>query len=366
MRRELSIAILGTRGIPNRYGGFEACAEELGIRLEKRGHTVSVYCEATHPVKDRSWEGINRIMMRYPGQHSGTLGQFFYDLACNLDSRKRNFDIILHLGYTSDSIWYPLWSRKSRHLVNMDGMEWKRSKYNLPTRKFLKAAEKMATKRASALIADNQGIADYLKDKYTRPMALIPYGAEIPTDIDPQEIKKFGMKVGQYDLIVARTEPENHIETAIKAKIATNDDIPLLIISNKNTYWEQLKKTYGLDMKIVFHGPEYDKSSLHALRKHARYYIHGDSVGGTNPSLLEAMACSCNILAHNNPFNHAVTGDQALYFNNETELIQLLGKHPADELVTWRKKNIQKIRDIYNWELITDAYEQIFISTLHH
>ena len=305
-------------------------------------------------------------MMRYPGQHLATFGQIIYDLLCNLDSRKRGFDIILHLGYTSDSIWYHFWNPKSKHLVNMDGLEWRRSKYNRLTRRFLKTAEKMATLRASTLIADNHGIADHLKEKYAPPVAFIPYGAEIPAENNLNETGKAWLTSGQYDLVIARAEPENQIETIIKASIAAGNNIPLLIISNENNYLKSLRKKYSREKDIHFNGPEYEKKVINSIRSHARYYIHGHSVGGTNPSLLEAMACSGIIIAHDNPFNRSVTGDQAYYFNNESELIQLLDKHPADELVTWKEKNIQKIRDIYNWELITDAYEQIFINTHHH
>ena len=146
---KLSIAILGTRGIPNRYGGFEACAEQLALGLTRLGHQVVVYCVHDHPVKDESWNDVHRILKHNPEKMLGSFGQFIYDLRCNLDSRKRDFDLILHLGYTSDSIWNKFWPGKSIHLVNMDGMEWQREKYGNLTKRFLKWAERLATLRAN-------------------------------------------------------------------------------------------------------------------------------------------------------------------------------------------------------------------------
>src|SRR5210317_2047077 len=161
--KTLSIAILGTRGVPNRYGGFEACAEKLGLYLVSAGHEVSIYCGNDHPVKEADWQGIKRIMIRNPENRWGSFGQFIYDLYCNLHSRKQDFDIVLHLGYTSDSIWHFLWTKKSIHVVNMDGLEWKRQKYGRLTKRFLRYAENLAGKHANILVADNQEIERLLK-----------------------------------------------------------------------------------------------------------------------------------------------------------------------------------------------------------
>lgn len=359
-KQKMSIAILGTRGIPNRYGGFEACAEELGLRLAERGHQVSVYCVHDHPVQDTDWNGISRVLIHNPENKFGTAGQFVYDLNCNKHTIKENFDIVLHLGYTSDSIWQKRWAQNSIHIVNMDGQEWQRQKYNKITRRFLKYAEKLATRRAKALVADSPVIKEYLQQQYENPVYEIAYGAEIPADFSPKMLEQYHVKENKYDMILARMEPENNIGPAIKAKINCGDDIPLLIVGNNNKYSEHLQQKYGSNKMIRFCGPIYDKEHINSLRHYSRYYIHGHSVGGTNPSLLEAMACSATIVAHGNPFNKAVLNENGYYFQDEFELADILSEHMVPEIVKWKEENLKKIRNIYNWDLIADAYENLF------
>jgi glycosyltransferase involved in cell wall biosynthesis len=358
MNRVLSIGIIGTRGIPNRYGGFEACAEQIGKRLVKMGHEVTVYCGKDHPVKDKQWEGIKRILTTNPEVKLGSFGQFLYDLYCNMDSRKRGFDAILHLGYTSDSIWYRLWSKRSRHLVNMDGLEWQRQKYHPWVRMFLRKAEKMAVKRADCLIADNPAIETYLRKKYNSDIRMIPYGAEIPDGIS-QSLIPSGLEEGGYDLIVARMEPENNIQTAIEAKISSKNKLPLLIIGNENKYSKYLQKKYHNQDHILFHEAVYDAQKLNSIRRFARYYIHGHSAGGTNPSLLEAMACECNIIANDNPFNRAVLGKRAMFFSGASDLDQYFRKQTPVAFSEWRKENLQRIKKVYNWDIVSKSYEQV-------
>ena len=135
--RRLKIGILGTRGIPNHYGGFEQFAEYLSLGLVQRGHDVYVYNSANHPYQNAEWNDVQIIHCKDPESKLGTFGQFFYDLNCINDARKRNFDILLHLGYTSDSVWHRRWPKNTINMMNMDGLEWMRSKYNKPTKWFL-------------------------------------------------------------------------------------------------------------------------------------------------------------------------------------------------------------------------------------
>jgi hypothetical protein len=174
----MHIAILGTRGIPNNYGGFEQCAEYLAVGLVKRGFDVSVYNSHNHPCQNKEWNGVNLIHCFNPENKIGTAGQFIYDLNCILDARKRNFDIILQLGYTSSSVWGPLLP-KTIVTTNMDGFEWKRSKYSILVKVFLKYAEKLAIKYSKYWIADSLKMQDYLRQKYKISPVYIPYGADI-------------------------------------------------------------------------------------------------------------------------------------------------------------------------------------------
>ena len=175
----MKVAILGTRGIPNYHGGFEQFAEYFSVFLARNGYEVYVYNSHNHPFKENKFKGVNIIHCNDPEDKIGTVGQFLYDLNCILDSRKRNFDIILQLGYTSNSIWHWLLPKKSLIVTNMDGLEWKRSKYSKPVQKFLKYAEKLAVKSSDYLISDSIGIQDYLKEKYKVNSEYIAYGAEV-------------------------------------------------------------------------------------------------------------------------------------------------------------------------------------------
>src|ERR1044071_3148961 len=164
----MKIGILGTRGIPNAYGGFEQFAQYLSQGLVKRKHEVYVYNSSNHYYKEKTWNGVNIIHCKDLENKMGTAGQFIYDYNCFIDARKRNYDILLQLGYTSSSIWFRLWPKKSINVINMDGLEWKRSKYGKLTRKFLQAAERWAARKGDILIADSIGIQEYLQQKYKR------------------------------------------------------------------------------------------------------------------------------------------------------------------------------------------------------
>jgi glycosyltransferase involved in cell wall biosynthesis len=362
---KLSIAILGSRGIPNRYGGYEKCAQELGVRLVEKGHEVTVYCGSDHPVQDKIWHGIRREMIMNPEKRMGTAGQFIYDLNCNLDSRRKNFDIVLHLGYTSDSIWFWLWSKKSIHLVNMDGQEWKRSKFNPGVQRFLKYAEKLATKKSKYLIADSHPIENYLAEKYKNPIRYIAYGADIPHSVSSTITEAFGLESKKYDLMIARMEPENNVELAIEAKLISKDNIPLVIIGNSNEYKNRLSEKYREKQQIKFMDALYDPEKVKSLRYHSRYYIHGHSVGGTNPSLLEAMACSCVIFAHQNPFNKVVLGNDALFFNTKKTLADAFQTPISAVYQMWVSNNLEKIKHDYNWNIITEQYERLFLDAIN-
>jgi glycosyltransferase involved in cell wall biosynthesis len=359
-KKSLSVAILGSRGIPNRYGGFEAFAEELSVRLAARGHDVLVYTVGEHPVKDESWNGVKRVLVSNPEANLGTFGQFIYDLRCNLHSRRVKPGIILHLGYTSDSVWYWLWPKSSVHMVNMDGQEWNRSKYSRPVRAFLRIAERMATLRSKWLVADNGEMEKYLGGKFKVPVRYIAYGAKVPTAFSQGIPGEWDLVPGAYDLVVARMEPENNIETAILAKIKSGSSVPLVIIGNQNKYKSILQEKYGQLEMIRFLDAVYNEEKLNSLRHFSRIYVHGHSVGGTNPSLLEAMACSCRIVAHGNPFNRFVLGHEAKYFSSVTELADHFHESKPGDYEKMIATNLDKVRREYNWDAITDAYEKLF------
>ncbi|HTJ13232.1 MAG TPA: DUF1972 domain-containing protein [Dinghuibacter sp.] len=363
---ELNIGILGTRGIPNHYGGFEQVASYLSRGLVEKGHTVSVYCPHDHPYKEPTWEGVNLIRRYNP---PGTTGQFVYDLECLLDARRRRFDVLLLLGYTSSSVWGRLYPKGPVIINNMDGLEWKRAKYSRPVRAFLKYAESLAVKYAGHYIADSLPVRDYLQWQYGIRSRYIPYGAEIFTNKDEAYLWKWGLTPGSYSLVMARMEPENNIHLVLQgfsqskfAGSATDGRAghKLLVVGDtSNAYGKHLVHKYGETPGVIFAGSVFDQAALHSLKTYARFYFHGHSVGGTNPSLLEAMASRALVAAHDNPFNKAILGRDAFYFSDPAGVARILERLPSvlieDEMV---ENNLRKVRTSYNWEKVIDEYEQ--------
>ncbi len=367
MAKSLSIGILGTRGIPNQYGGFEQCAEYLALGLVQKGHKVWVYNSANHEYKEAEWQGVNIIHCTDPEPKLGTFGQFIYDKNCIEDARKRQFDILLQLGYTSNSIWFFRWPKRPINVVNMDGLEWKRSKYNKWVRTFLKYAEKLAAVHADALVADSTGIQHYLLQTYRKQSYFIPYGADVFSNPDVNCLAKYKLLPFQYTMLMARMEPENNIEMIIRGYIESGSKVPLLVVGKtENSFGTFLKNEFSDFKQIVFLGGIYNKEIINNLRYYSWLYFHGHSVGGTNPSLLEAMACNSLILAHDNVFNKSVLENDAFYFSNKDQLAEQISQlQPKENYVQLLQNNVQKIQQKYNWQTIVDAYENVFVETLN-
>ena len=362
----MKIGLIGTRGIPNQYGGFEQMAQYLSQGLAAKNHEVFVYNPHTHLYKAKIWNGVNIVHCYDPEHRIGTAGQFIYDLKCINDARSRNFDILLHFGYTSDSIWHRRWPKKSTiNIVNMDGLEWKREKYSRPVKKFLKWGESLAAKNATVLIADSPGIQQYLSGSYGITSFYIPYGAMVFDEPDPEVLNKFKLLPNRYFLMIARMEPENNIEMVINGYLTSSSKYPLMIIGNtSNNFGNKMKKKYSAS-NIIFPGAIYDPVINNNLRYHAALYFHGHSVGGTNPSLLEAMACQSNIAAHNNIFNQYVLSDDADYFSSATDIVAIMNSPENIPVINRRKENnLKKIKITYNWPKIINSYEELMLNSL--
>ena len=355
----MKIAILGTRGIPNYYGGFEQISGYLSVGLVQKGHSVTVYNSHNHPYQQNEWNGVNIIHCSDPEFLIGTAGQFIYDFNCLKNARTKDFDIILCMGYTSISVWGWFYPGKSLIISNMDGLEWKRTKFSKPVRRFLIYAEKLAVKYSNFYIADSIPIQTYLEEKYSITTEYIPYGAEMYTNEDEELLKEFSVSKQNYFLLIARMEPENNIETILNGFHNTESKKKILIIGNlKGSYDRRLVHKFSNDSRIQFIGALYDSRKLHTLRMFSYMYFHGHSVGGTNPSLLEAMASRALIVAHDNPFNKAILGNDAYYFLTAGDLKQIIETtHKSEKEEKMIYNNFQKIKDNYSWQEIIDHYD---------
>jgi glycosyltransferase involved in cell wall biosynthesis len=368
----MKIAFISTRGIPNNYGGFEQFAEYISVGLVKRGHEVTVYSPHYHPYQEKEYKGV-RIKHIYSPEKwmGGSVGSFFYDYACLKDAlKKEDFDIIYEAGYTSIIPAYIRFNVKNIKrpifTTNMDGLEYKRTKFNKWVQKFVFWEERMAVKHSHYLIADNMGIKDYYKEKYGKESKFLAYGANIYDNYNEDYLKESGLTKDSYLLLIARLEPENNIFMAIEGYIASNlyGKMPLIIVGKTNTpYGKYLVDHYSRYEHVRFVGGIYDFDKLNSVRHFSYAYFHGHSVGGTNPSLLEAMASDCFILSHDNIFNRSVLGDNAIYYKSTDEAMQLL--NGLEDLVTAHKKdytqkNLEVIRTQYSWEKLVDEHEKYF------
>lgn len=327
-------------------------------------HEVLVYNSHQHPYKKKEYKGVKIIHKYDPESKIGTAGQFIYDLNCILDARKRNFDVVLQLGYTSSSVWGWLLPSKPIIITNMDGLEWKRSKYRKEVRQFLKHAESWAVKTSDHLIADSRGIQDYLKNTYSQDSTYIPYGANLFETPNPKVLEGYNLEPYKYNMLIARLEPENNIETILDAIRRDPDKNLFLVVGKHDTrYGSHLKKRYALSDHIKFLGGIYDLDHLNNLRHYSNLYFHGHSVGGTNPSLLEAMASDALIMAHKNIFNESILGDCAYYFTAPGDILPKL-KLVKEDYTAWICSNRDKIRDYYNWPIINEQYENTIMTCL--
>lgn len=350
----MKIGLLGTRGIPNRYGGFEEFAEQVCKYWADGGHDVFVYCEVNTNNEVFEYNNVEQVFIRTSSLPM--LSQVIYDYRCTKHALQSNLDIIYHAGYATSVLGNLCFKNKfeGRLIYNMDGLEWKRSKFNRITRWLTKKLEKTAAISGAELVADNKGIQDYLKTEYGVQSTLIEYGA----DVVDLKAKHFEDYPKSFDLVVARFEPENHIEDIVTAYERVTF-ASLVLVANTNTkLYKKLSDRIEKSQNIYFKGAIYDKEELAYLKANCRYYIHGHSVGGTNPSLLEALAGGCNILFHDNDFNRDVVGLHGHPWSNQSDLEELINSHILRSTTVTSQKQYCKNR--FNWKRIAQDHIDLF------
>ncbi len=362
----MKIAILGTRGIPARYGGFETFAEKLAVGLTELGHQVTVFCEGGKSSKPATFQGVE---LRYCSSPAlGPLQTILYDVKCLWASRQ-GFDIIYMLGYgAAPFCMIPrLWGTKV--WINPDGLEWARAKWGSVARLYFRLMEWATVRVANRVIADSKAIAESLAGRHGELQActVIEYGCEViesPPAIDL--LSQWNVDSGTYYLVVCRLEPENHVLEILQAFQRSRSSKELIIVGNHlspSPYAAQLRAVK--DPRIRMIGSVYAELLLTSLRYHSFAYIHGHSVGGTNPSLLEAMGCGNLIFAHDNPFNRETLGACGRYFVSASELTQAIddSEGGADGLSHLKEDARQRARDRFQWKDIVSRYESLLTSS---
>ncbi|AFI84269.1 DUF1972 domain-containing protein [Methylophaga nitratireducenticrescens] len=358
-----SVAILGIRGLPAAHGGFETFVEYLVPVLVKNGWKVTVYCQhiGTGPIFTSKYKGVE--LVHIPVKNDTPWSTIIFDWKATRHAC-RSQSLLLTLGYNTGFLAIYCRIKKVYNVINMDGIEWKRGKWSLPIRIWFYLNERIACLMGDHLIADHPEIKKHLQTRVSvDKITMIPYGAESVETAKPEKLKPFGLQTNNYAVVIARLEPENSILEIVQAFSQKPRDYDLVILGNifpeQNDYHGRIKR--ASNDRVKFLGAIYDPEVVQSLRYYSRVYIHGHTVGGTNPSLVEALGAGCCILAHENAFNRWVTQEQVLYFNNIKDCSDKLDLiFRDDELNTMLKLSSRQVfHKMFEWLPILKQYEKL-------
>ncbi|WP_332689562.1 DUF1972 domain-containing protein [Devosia sp.] len=332
-----TVNILGIRGVPAAHGGFETFAAQLAPYLRDKGWAVNVYCQI-EPDSDGAladdfeddWNGICRI--HFGSKATSSKGTVVFDWRCVRDAMRRP-GVNLVLGYNTAIFSLLLRASGKRVVMNMDGVEWKRAKWSLPVKSWFYLNEFVGSHVANVPVADHPEIAQHLRRHGCYRAEVIPYGAERVDAAEPDAITAMGLTPGGYLVSIARIEPENSILEIVSAFSRQKRGLKLVVLGNfkaDNAYHQAVQAAASAD--VMFPGAIYEKETVAALRFHALAYMHGHQVGGTNPSLVEALAAQNAVIAHDNRFNRWVAGEGQFYFSDEDQLAGIVERLDRGEL----------------------------------
>ncbi|MGB3298904.1 MAG: DUF1972 domain-containing protein [Phormidesmis sp.] len=362
------LSILGCRGIPGSHGGFETFAQRLSLYLVNHGWEVTVYCEDYEgkKISETHWQSVRLIHI--PISKPSAAATILFDWKSTIHAAKEG-NLILTLGYNTALFcaWYRL--KGMTNLINMDGLEWQRQKWNAPQKVWLYINERLGGWLGNHLIADHPEIANHLATRVSRhKITMIPYGAQHVSQADASLLKPYGITPGQFSIVIARPEPENHILEIVLAFSEKHRGSKLVVLGNyyPDTNHYHAKVLKAASDEVVFPGGIYDCSTVEALRYYAMLYVHGHSVGGTNPSLVEAMGASASILAHKNAFNRWVAGSGAHYFINEFDCADEFDRLLADASERRRMKaaSIERFQAGFSAEAECRSYQTLLEQAL--
>ncbi|MEN3748063.1 DUF1972 domain-containing protein [Sphingomonas sp. HF-S3] len=359
---EKHLVILGIRGVPAAHGGFESFAERLVPWMVQAGWRVTVYCQGSDTGKryEDSWEGCRRVHI--PVKTEGSLGTIEFDIKSTIAAVKEN-GVLLTLGYNTGFLSGYARLRGKLNLINMDGIEWRRAKYSKIQQIYLWINERIAAASGNVLIADHPEIARH-HSTHAAPakISMIPYGSDRIETADEDLLARFGIERDKFFTVIARPEPENSILEIVRAFSRRRRGAKLVVLGNfsKEHSYQNTVISAASD-EVIFPGAIYDKPTLHALRLFSTAYVHGHQVGGTNPSLVEALGAGNAVIAHDNLFNRWVAGDAGLFFSSEDECEAQIGAlldSPSlrDRL---RASAYQRWEAEFTWPKVLAEYERV-------
>ncbi|MGF7237753.1 MAG: glycosyltransferase, partial [Frankia sp.] len=355
----MRIALMGSRGVPATYGGFETAAEQIGRRLAERGHEITVYCRHDGP---REYLGMRRVQV--PAIRRRTLETLSHTCASCAHACVWRPDVAIVFNAANAPLLPLLKLRRIPVAVHVDGLEWRRGKWSDAGRRYYLRMEGLAVAWADALIADADAIADYYLAKFGVEATVLRYGAPVLTRPFLNRLAELGLRPGQYHLVVARIEPENHIEVIAEGYRDSAVRHPLVVVGGNvyaTDYTRRVERLLAADNRIVAPGAIYDQDLLDALYAGCLTYSHGHSVGGTNPSLLRAMGAGAAVLAMNNRFNREVLGPTGRFFDSSADLAHLFETAEADPAATAAAGRSAQTRAAaaYDWDEVALGYEAL-------
>ncbi len=363
----MKIALLGTRGIPANYGGFETFTEELSVRLAARGHQLTVYCR-TRNVGRREplFRGVELVL--FPTVRHKYLDTVVHTLFSTLHLLSHRQEIALYCNAANAIFTIAPRLLGMPTVLNVDGLERKRRKWNAPARGWYRLSERLATWFPSEVVTDALVIQNYYLERYRKATHLIAYGTQTGKLETTKTLDRLGLRPGDYFLYVSRLEPENNALLVVKAFERTAHPQKLVIVGDapySHDYIRRLKQTR--DPRILFPGSIYG-TGYHELLSHCFAYIHATEVGGTHPALIEAMGRGCCLLFLDTPENREVSGDVGFpYQPSEDALVESLDRVIAlspDKRLQMGQAAMEAARRRYDWEAIVDQYERLFAETV--
>jgi len=353
----MRIALLGTRGIPASYGGFETFAEELSTRLVERGHSVTVYCRTRY--QSSSYRGVD---LRYlPTIRHKYLDTLAHTCLSSLELLRHRYDAVLYCN--AANAVFTLWPRLvgMPTALNVDGLERHRKKWNRAAKSWYLLSERLSTWCPSTVITDAEHIEEYYRARYGKTSSFIPYGADAAKVPGTNVVEELGLVPDRYVLYVSRLEPENNALLVREAFERVQTDMKLAIIGDApyaSDYIRRVKTTS--DPRIVIPGAIYGEG-YKQLQSHCFAYVQATEVGGTHPALIEAMGRGAMVLYLRTPENSEVAGDAAIAFDSDelVEKLQSALRVSTEERAAWGHRAQARVQERYSWDAVTTAYERV-------
>ena len=362
-----TLRILGTRGVPAAHGGFETFAEHLSLYLVSKGWRVVVYCQDddTGPMFEDSWQGVERVHI--PIVQTGPKGTILFDWKATAHAASHK-DLCLTLGYNTAVFCGLLRLKGLPNLINMDGIEWSRIKWGPLAKLWFWLNDWAGCWLGNHLVADHPEIKRHLQTRVSaNKITTIPYGADTVTSAPKAAVHALGLEPGRYFTVIARAEPENSLLEMVQGFSAKPRGMQLVVLGkyqDDNAYHRAVKAAASDEVKFV--GAIYDKTVVQALRFHSAAYVHGHQVGGTNPSLVEALGAGNAVIAHNNRFNRWVAGDGALYFSGADGFAKCMDDLAANpgKLGALRAHGQARFTETFTWNDVLAQYETLLTAHL--